>query len=553
MNYVLYHEFNLDARWYEPTSENDGQDTRLDPILVARCLDISRVVSCNGPFSNMPFMNVCRERLTNGFSPLLTSQVDLPQQNTTAFEASFASLVEWRVACRISQDSKVTSRYFEVEKKERLTRAILDLRVLNDSLPRPPPLRLVTPADLVSLFCFFGPRASIATFDMRHWFYQFGLHHGDQNLVVFSCGRHRWKFCCLPMGLSWSPFIAQSALWGMLLANTTWMTISHGSWNNEGPPAFVELQKNNRTFAIVALLYDNVAVIADCSVTRDVIIKKMKTNLDHCHAIIKDEIVLDDGKYLGIDFRLKDDGLTWSHLESNISRWSKWPHPSPQLTKKEFLRYGGVLLWDAIVRGEFLTHLRWLILWMSDLGSRDMDQVMLAPRELNSAWKELLISKPQFRRYGHSIPDGTIFACSDACLKGWGIIIWRNGAVEEYCGEWEESRQGLHINTLETIVACDAVRRCGTDAYIVLGVDNTTAISAIKRRMHENILIHEAVATLGEAHILVVHIPTAVQAADPLSRGEEMDPSRNRETLRILECEELIRRGQALKKRSRND
>ena len=53
--------------------------------------------------------------------------------------------------------------------------------------------------------------------------------------------------------------------------------------------------------------------------TRDVIIKKMKTNLHHCHAIIKDEIVLDDGKYLGIDFRLKDDGLTWSHLESNIT------------------------------------------------------------------------------------------------------------------------------------------------------------------------------------------------------------------------------------------
>ena len=71
------------------------------------------------------------------------------------------------------------------------------------------------------------------------------------------------------------------------------------------------------------------------------------------------------------------------------------------------------------------------------------------------------------------------------------------GEWEEYCGEWEESRQGLHINTLETIVACDAVLRCGTDAYIVLGVDNTTAISAIKRRMHENILISRSGGDIG--------------------------------------------------------
>ena len=66
--------------------------------------------------------------------------------------------------------------------------------------------------------------------------------------------------------------------------------------------------------------------------------------------------------------------------------------------------------------------------------------------------------------------------------------------------------------------------------------------------MPVNIHIHNAVAALEDVPVFVEYIPSSLQAADPLSRGEEMNPLRNTETLRILELEEAMRRGRKLKR-----
>ena len=99
---------------------------------------------------------------------------------------------------------------FVIEKSDGAGRLILDCRVLNAQMQKPPAMMMKGVREVVS--SMWGCRYALV-FDYKSWFYQFPVGtHLQQCLALHGQGTSdRYRFTRLAMGLSWAPYIAQTA------------------------------------------------------------------------------------------------------------------------------------------------------------------------------------------------------------------------------------------------------------------------------------------------------------------------------------------------------
>ena len=110
-----------------------------------------------------------------------------------------------------TEKSTFISGYFAVLKTLTTARAIFSGGNLSRKCCSPPPLNLLELTDFLKMVSELKLKSlCFAQLDLRHWFFQIGIGEGLARLFHIACDGNRYEWCRLPMGWSFSPFIAQT-------------------------------------------------------------------------------------------------------------------------------------------------------------------------------------------------------------------------------------------------------------------------------------------------------------------------------------------------------
>jgi len=162
----------------------------------------------------------------------------------------------------------VVCTYFAVAKScGLLARTIFNGHILKTASHVPPPVNLL---DIVLLYQMIGgmrqPHIYIA--DIRGWFHVLKINVFLQLLfgIVCGCCNEVWMWQVLPMGWSWSPYIAQCIGWSLILHTLPPDVYVFEAVSQESPPQYRWLCRRlsdgsaGTRVGFVTLLYDNIGM-----------------------------------------------------------------------------------------------------------------------------------------------------------------------------------------------------------------------------------------------------------------------------------------------------
>lgn len=130
------------------------------------------------------------------------------------YRSHFTALEVSKILRRARGRPRFVSSYFAVLKARRLARAIFNGRRLSSLTRAPPPVNLPSLKDYVPMVTQFlndHPRVYVCGGDLRHWFHQLMLGSDWAPYFGLSMDGDFFTWQTVPMGWSFSPFIAQSA------------------------------------------------------------------------------------------------------------------------------------------------------------------------------------------------------------------------------------------------------------------------------------------------------------------------------------------------------
>ena len=318
---------------------------------------------------------------------------------------------------------------FQVPKNEEVDRAIINCKLINFGFAKPPSLSLAEIGTLLGLVKYFED-ATISTADIRHFFWQLRVPKKDMHRFSVRTEDMMYHCAALPMGWSWSPWVAQ-AIAGLVVAaaaakmeGDVEAVPASGSSEDSPPPYWYIRDKSGAVRGIVVIWYDNflVATARKKSASERDWNKEIRAALDQGMKEFKLQwkrdketklawtIADNDAKYIGIHFSRDAEGVfTWKHIDENVDAWKK-AGIAPEMPLCEVAQVLGFITWDAHVRlGRRLSlHIRDL---MSKVGAlyhtlneagvgkrvRDVQPFELTAEEfqaLSYLFEELLQNKP---------------------------------------------------------------------------------------------------------------------------------------------------------------
>lgn len=114
------------------------------------------------------------------------------------------------------------STYFSVPKNEEVARSIFNGKLLSTYFQRPPPVNILDAPRLIEMieaWCKdFGGDIYMINGDFRHWFHQLSMEEANHRWfgLLLAGEDQPYVWTALPMGWSWSPYIAQAIGLGVL-------------------------------------------------------------------------------------------------------------------------------------------------------------------------------------------------------------------------------------------------------------------------------------------------------------------------------------------------
>ena len=364
----LFKQYNAPAPYDGIISAEDASTQGLDPVEVAGTLKL-HAIRADSIRRGLPFVSCLDIILSlSAFLAIIVSPIS-PIENLTSHK--------WRVhleqlAAFNMLDSSVSkneihyySRYFAVPKTDNTARAIINMRMLSKLLRAPDPVNLAEISQILDRV--LGPYWITA--DWRHYFHQFGVAPGVQRYFGIQCAEKVWVYKTLPMGLSWSPRIAQATGWSIILeaAFRARLLDPKDFSHMHNPPAYVD-----RNGIFITLWYDNLLMTCQKAADRDLLLTKLKEvcacdtgyncffkhlachNLDHIGPKSKSK-----PKYLGLEFctienKRERDGrptrtLQWRHATDRIKRWEDLREVRKMYSPRLVARAVGIILWNATI------------------------------------------------------------------------------------------------------------------------------------------------------------------------------------------------------------
>ena len=476
----------------------------------------------------------------------------------------------------ICKDKRFVIPYFEVQKAgQQLARAILNCKLLNRHMGKPPKVLFPSVEDLFRLFAFF-PQVFSATADFRHWFHQLPLPAAVRFLFSVASGEWCGEYKVWPMGFRWSPFVSQTI--SMLIAR---LAIINQKWTAESPipgeqctPPFWIVR--NEVVAVVAFIvfwYDNLLVIAGKAFVRDQLViqfGKVASSVNAQFKLDENEIFRcrqNEADYIGIRFiRRNPDEVCWHHIKKQ--HWlaiqtldRSWRTASMLL---------GVVIWNWTVAGNTRTSILPAVeiarlIGKAQLISSQWDETaVLSEDDWNTLINAVDVINNQgeqvriFKRHLRDKVRPTILLASDA-MKNKGAVVLISPEGQELAFFTYDFDESLSINYKETDIGRRAVlwalrKFPGSD--IRLAVDNTTAAVGLSKTIFtadadlQTKLDEMSVVTKeADSTLTVVQVQGVVMAADERSRGSVSRTSKMKICADFLLAARTMDWFQALRKR----
>ena len=215
--------------WTGHAEKSDPSQVPLDPIQVAGQADMANLAKAATEM-NLSFaqeaLRICMDPAA--FLSLLREQE--PRWDTPVTSEKWSShvesLVEYKVIRPIPSQALVNSaKYFGVFKSPEIARSIWNGRSTSRLLCTPKNVNLpYLPRVLKMIDDLTRKHGSVAFIegDIRHFFHQLSVHSTIGRYLGLRLRSKKgtiqdYAWNCVPMGLSWSPYIAQSIAWLSIL------------------------------------------------------------------------------------------------------------------------------------------------------------------------------------------------------------------------------------------------------------------------------------------------------------------------------------------------
>ena len=499
-----------------------------------------------------------------------------PVMHTTPpqWEKHFTHLVAFSLLTIVSAGLCLFyASYFAVIKSDGSGRAIFNGRYLSQHFFRvPPPVCLPDLAELLrtiqDIFKSDKRRLFILTGDWRNWFHQIRLDPKIRQYfsltMVTTQGRRFYHWTCLPMGWSWSPWIAQSV--GYLLLITTLTELGFelplGVRARPSPPPYLHLQLAGVT-VFLCLWYDNVLFISDDGNMATSFYSHFETVCNRYRATRKywnsfrGNDFLEHAKvpnfpiYLGLQFALslrrqRDEysvTLRWRPDPAKKSVWEasiekgRSSIKQRKVTARETVRIIGRVLWEHHISLLPLHEISEIIEYTRtcshvarrdgwDTPSHALEDCMIAV--CDHAERRLRLMDT-FRGAIPPIPTTKIFAASDSSNSLGGHVLWNSDREMLDCCpvRWDSKMRLAHIFVKELLAAVLLIERICRERQqilIVLGVDNTAAAWCLRRLFSSTEvgleLVKRAARALTSAHnaLQVIQLGSLDNPADVPTR-----------------------------------
>jgi len=522
---------------------------------------------------------VLRADLTDG-EKSQAREVNWKTRTKEKFLATLLSLISIGLMAETSEkETRALTKHFQIPKGSDAWRVISDARIFNWMCDVPPGVNLPLIRNILIEVALLGCTYAVVA-DWRFWFYQLPINPALQQHFVMNCANQFIRMICLPMGWSWSPRIAQCIGWGVIL-HRAFVDDAYedplGVYEEWGadPPSVVKLRDSpgGSVVGLIFLWYDNVFIVCKDPALRDKWYDRLAKNCKRFNAKVKTMERTDKPNFLGIHFWTTKEGVFWCHESDRIKKWKKCL-AAPIKTARDVSRLVGFAIWHCTVGLIPLLHL-WDVINILRRVSRatvtksSWDKPLEALGVVLSVEEQKLlklrvrgaVQNPPFSTNLDKVSN-TVYAAADACrddvradgrrVSGGGWLLYGKDFVpgnNDYLCErvdWNvaESAQAIHI--LETKAVLELLKWIPPSpslCRLMLGEDNSIVVAAISKgysSCQATCQVVKEILTLCKEKryvIEVIWVPTKENAADPISRDEPADATRNERTWRILHGE----------------
>ena len=492
---------------------------------------------------------------------------------------------------------KAVANYFAVPKGTNEARAVINLRALSRRMTAPPTTNLPEIETVLRLLS--GTERYLVIGDFRHFFHQFRVADPITDFFGLICGGRCFRWTTMPMGWSYSPRIAQCAAWTVLLEAAFRAKLARPAdfQNLCSTPTYARLQGG---FCMV--WYDNVLAGFANSDSRDRFHQKLQ---EVCREPTTVAGQRDDGfnirwkhldswnlnkatphserlpVYLGMQFtttRRDREGNTrtqWRHDPAKVSRWSDLTTLPVKLLHRTIARAVGVIIWDATISGRPLYQEATAINLLREVArsvrsaqaaglakvwDRDMPEVWehhsAALHHLQDRVRSIITSNEWRELPERPSTTHTILAASDASggsthgeeasiEPGWGFLLLNEELPDEVCAGTfppELVQSHIYLKEMWSAVRCvEHICSRAPRARIVLGIDNTAVVGALRGRyssnQHANEMIQrlDRVLAASSSVLEVVPLRSEDNPADGPSRKKPVVPRVRNACLHIFQ------------------
>lgn len=512
---------------------------KLDPVAVAGGFD------CVAMLASAKDICFCRKALQiisdeEVFKTTLRPPLERPKAvmvtTPPKWFPHFLALISFTLLCKSSAGACLMyASYFAVPKADGSARCIFNGKRLSKEHYRvPPPVQLPDFAELLRIICesFQGcTRIFLLSGDWRHWFHQLRMNDKIANhfglTIKFEGIRHFYNWTCLPMGWSWSPWIAQSVGFGVLI-----LTLHSIGWQvpksvleGESPPPFL-LLKREAIIIFACLWYDNVLLITNDGDTRTQLFSAFKRTCDAYHVKSKhwqsyggssfltnsvDPKIPEAPHlpiYLGVQFALSlkrhrsskaQVTLCWRPDPAKEAKWrasivsGRSAANDNSCTPRKVVTIIGRILWEQHIS------LRPLLL-ISDVidvtrrcahlaqGGWDVKQASLSldMRFVCDHAESTLLTFAEWRTAHINGHAHTVTAAADASKLRGGYVVWdqNRSPLTPVGWYWNTHQAAMHIfvkELLSATILIEALCRVHRNTRLQIGIDNSAAAWCLRR------------------------------------------------------------------------
>ena len=344
----LFKSYGLNAPYDGIPAGADASSLLLDPIDCAGKAKL-RTIFDRGISRGFHFVDIIQTILVYGFFlSLLISPIHKIMEIAPTSG-------KWRDHLRVLSDCSILesvpksqllgfARYFAVPKSDGKARAIFNGRLLSTLFRTPRNTNLPPIKNILELISRFGVFYSCG--DWRHMFHQFRMNDAVSNWFGMELGGKTYRYSTLPMGFSYSPVIAQSIAWCILLEAVCRAKLAKPEdfTDLNATPEFIILRNaKGLPYGFVSVWYDNVIAGFLSSQPRDDFHTALETlcGPEHFNVAFKGSLgkyslkdMKPDGdakkrlKYLGMEFscrkRSRESDAYEVQLRHDPDRMSRW-------------------------------------------------------------------------------------------------------------------------------------------------------------------------------------------------------------------------------------